>query len=530
MAINLKDTTTKSIKQNIIAFPAVSDNNLNSGYGILLFDANNVNVSCNIKDIRAKLLDNTVTGAKVSLHANDGTNFFSIAKNIPINTGGLYVGQTVSLIDESTAVWLSNAPLVPGQGEIQRLYAEVNSVGKGKTHFEVDYELFWQNSANPPTLNHNQRYVADVDVQAGNSFTLDLFESQNVSGSYNWSLSGTTSNISPTSGTVTFTNGHASINFTTSSVSSNEVCTFATSGNEFTSTITIQFNAGSVTVDSTAVGIGQNTQINYSSNTRNGTITVTGTVTVDIEAQGGAGGRGQWSSNDDAGGPGGQVIARYTLTAGTYYYFVGEGNKGVSGKAGAGGGSTDVRTTYANGSTFDRAGFLDTNSLNSRFIVAGGGGGSHGGQYGSWGDVNSPGAGGPTTTNTNSRGTNDGGHTATGASTSGAGTDGGSSMNNTYTQSGQFGHGGIPTSPSQTLSYTSTSTYTGYGWPNGGPGNTWAAGGGGGGWYGGATNWPNGGGGSNYVQSSGSATLVSTTTNAGEINTGVGFLKVTRVS
>ena len=80
MAINLKDETTKSIKQNIIGFPAVSDNNLNSGYGILLFDANNVNVSCNIKDIRAKLLDNTVSGAKVSLHANDGTNFFSIAK------------------------------------------------------------------------------------------------------------------------------------------------------------------------------------------------------------------------------------------------------------------------------------------------------------------------------------------------------------------------------------------------------------------------------------------------------------------
>ena len=128
MAINLKDTTTKSIKQNIIAFPAVSDSSMNSGYGILLFDANNSNVSCNIKDIRAKLLDNSVSGAKVSLHANDGTNFFSIAKNIPVNTGGLYIGQTVSLIDESTGIWLSNA-----SGEIQRLYAEVNSAGKGKT-------------------------------------------------------------------------------------------------------------------------------------------------------------------------------------------------------------------------------------------------------------------------------------------------------------------------------------------------------------------------------------------------------------
>ena len=244
MAINLKDTTTKSIKQNIIAFPAVSDNNLNSGYGILLFDANNVNVSCNIKDIRAKLLDNTVSGAKVSLHANDGFNYFTIAKNIPINSGGLYNGQTVSLIEESTAIWLSNAPLFPGAGEIQNLYAEVNSVGKGKTHFEVDYELFWQNSTNPPTLNHNQRYVqSTIDLSTPSTYTLDLFESQKVSGSYSWSLSGTTSNISPTSGTVTFTNGHGSIDFTVGSVTSTETCTFATSGNEFTSTLNLVYVA-----------------------------------------------------------------------------------------------------------------------------------------------------------------------------------------------------------------------------------------------------------------------------------------------
>jgi len=529
MAINLKDTTTKSIKQNIIAFPAVPDSSMNSGYGILLFDANNSNVSCNIKDIRAKLLDNSVSGAKVSLHANDGTNFFSIAKNIPVNnTGGLYVGQTVSLIDESTGIWLSNA-----SGEIQRLYAEVNSAGKGKTHFEVDYELFWQNSANPPTLNHSQRYVqSQIETTAPSSFTLELFESQKVSGSYSWSLSGTTSNISPTSGTVTFTNGHASINFTTSAVSSDEVCTFATSGNEFTSTITLKYSPGSVTVDSTPVGIGQNTQITYASNSRNGTITITGTVTVDLEAQGGAGGRGMWSGNNDPGGPGGQVIARYTLTAGTYYYFVGEGNKSVSGKAGAGGGSTDVRTTYSNGSTFDRTAFLNTNSLNSRIIVAGGGGGPHGGTYGYWGysGTNSPGAGGPTTTNTNSRGTNDGGYVATGASTSAAGQDGGASTSTQYTASGQFGHGGIQSAPLQTLSYSSTTNYSGWGWPNGGAGTTYSNGGGGGGWYGGATNWPNGGGGSNYVQSSGGATLVSTTTNAGEVQTGVGFLKVTRVA
>ena len=285
---------------------------------------------------------------------------------------------------------------------------------------------------------------------------------------------------------------------------------------------------GSLTVGSTTLSIGGSFTANYTGNM--GTFTVTGSVTVDLEAKGGAGGRGMWSTNNDPGGPGGHVKARFDLTAGTYYYFVGEGNKSVSGKAGAGGGSTDVRTSYPGGSTFSITDFMDNASLNSRIITAGGGGGAHGGTYGYWGYTNSPGAGGPSTTNTNSRGSNDSGHTATGASTSAGGSDGGASTSNTYTNSGTFGRGGLPPSPSQSFTYNSVHPYTGWGWPNGGPGNSWAAGGGGGGWYGGATNWPNGGGGSNYVQSSGGATLVSTTTNAGEVQTGNGTLVITLVS
>ena len=253
-------------------------------------------------------------------------------------------------------------------------------------------------------------------------------------------------------------------------------------------------------------------------------------ATVDIEAQGGAGGRGMWSSNNDPGAPGGHVKARFTLPIGTYYYFIGEGNKAVSGKGGAGGGSTDVRIAYPGGSTFSITNFMDNTSLNSRIITAGGGGGSHGGSYGYWGATNSPGAGGPTTTETNSRGSNDGGFVGTGASTSAAGQDGGSNMDNKYTASGSFGRGGVQSSPLQTLSYSSTSNYRGWGWPNGGSGTTWVSAGGGGGWYGGATNWPHGGGGSNYVQSSGSVTLVSTAINVGEVQTGNGLLNITLVS
>lgn len=498
MAINLKDPKLKSIKQNIIAFPGASYSTINSGNGILLFSADDPNVSCHIKDIRVNL-DNAVFGVKVGLNAYDGTDYFSIAKNIPVNTGAPYVGQTVSLINESSSIWLSN-----DAGEIQKLYAEVNSIGFGITNFEIDYELFWldrveveatgtlvtfttpgittwtapsnavsvdvvavggggggfgadsvdnggggggglgtgtlsisgggtysvavgaaglgggadggdsyfidastiaglggessqggttagagggfvgtgggnggnggtgagyggggggaggysgnggggangtsngnagasgagggggggaaghgggggggvgilgegangaggsgnadfgnggsggangqagdnsspygggdggaygggggggadgnrpnssggqgavaltwyqaaisinPNAPNPPTLDHNQRYVqSTINVAAPTTFTLDLFESQKVSGSYNWSLSGTTTSISPTSGTVTFTNGHGSIDFTVGTPSGTETCTFATAGNEFTSTFNL---------------------------------------------------------------------------------------------------------------------------------------------------------------------------------------------------------------------------------------------------------------------------------------------------
>lgn len=276
--------------------------------------------------------------------------------------------------------------------------------------------------------------------------------------------------------------------------------------------------------------IGQTVNLTYTGDM--GTFAIVGKqATVDIEAQGGAGGRGRWSNNNNPGAPGGHVKARFTLPVGTYYYFIGEGNKDVYGKGGAGGGSTDVRTSYPGGSTFSITDFMDNTSLNSRIITAGGGGGAHGGSYGYWsgGAGNSPGAGGPTTTETNSRGSNDGGFVGTGASTTAAGQDGGASMDNKYTANGQFGRGGIQPSPVHTVSYSSTSTYSGWGWPNGGSGTSWVSGGGGGGWYGGATNWPNGGGGSNYVQSSGSVTLVSTAINVGEVQTGNGLLNITLV-
>jgi hypothetical protein len=251
-----------------------------------------------------------------------------------------------------------------------------------------------------------------------------------------------------------------------------------------------------------------------------------GIVEARIEALGGSGGKGSWSNNNDPGGPGGAVIGIFKLSPGRYYYFIGEGDKTVPNIAGSGGGSTDIRTVYASGTTFNINDFLQIPSLNSRFIVAGGGGGAHGGaQYGAWGTTNSPGAGGPDRTTTNSRGNNDGGHVNTGANSTEFGLDGGSSIDTSnYTANGAYGRGGWPTNYINE-GYTASGGRSGKGWPNGGSGTQFANGGGGGGWYGGATNWPNGGGGSNYIQGiMGRVELLETIQNSGENNTGSGSL------
>jgi len=253
---------------------------------------------------------------------------------------------------------------------------------------------------------------------------------------------------------------------------------------------------------------------------------VSGSVTAEIEAYGGQGGRGRWSGNNDPGAPGGYVKGTFDLKEGRYYFFVGEGNKSVNSYAGSGGGSTDVRTNYPGGTNFSINDFMDNTSLNSRIITAGGGGGCHGGNYGFWGNSNSPGAGGPNKTNTNSRGSNDSGYVDTGADSNQPGQDGGGSQDDDYTGDGEFGRGGIqPNYPN--LGYNDDGNRAGWGWPNGGSGTTYANGGGGGGWYGGATNWPNAGGGSNFIQSNGPATLITTNNNDGEIQFGNGLLRIT---
>eukprot|EP00040_Diaphanoeca_grandis_P032154 m.194359 g.194359 ORF g.194359 m.194359 type:complete len:369 (+) comp32523_c0_seq1:150-1256(+) len=240
-------------------------------------------------------------------------------------------------------------------------------------------------------------------------------------------------------------------------------------------------------------------------------VTFTGSGAVRVTVAGAQGGNGRWSNTDKAGGPGGSVTAEIEVADGdSWYVFVAEDASEKLGLAGAGGGSSDIRTVWSMGANYTARGtefynaFLETASLDSRLVIGGGGGGAHGGGYGFWGDLTqSPGAGGPDRTFTNSLGGNDAGHVDTGATVDTFGLDGGSSQSFTYTGDGKYGMGGQPESGIMDGVYSTTSgTYTGMAWPNGGSGTRWANGGGGGGRYGGAGNWPNGGGGSNYAADS----------------------------
>jgi hypothetical protein len=359
-----------------------------------------------------------------------------------------------------------------------------------------------------------QNLVATDEV-GGNNVTFSIY-SGSVSG---LNLGSTGASPATYGGTpATNTNGTTSVTFRVT-----DNVTLATLDKTFS--IVVNIPPKTLTYNSSVYTSGDQFTINHS-RTEHIFSYVAG-LQVKFKLYGGAGGRGNWSSNDDPGGVGGFVEANITFNnAGTFYAYVGNGNTTSLSSAGSGGGSTDIRTTQASavGNVLNST-FISNfySSMSSALLVAGGGGGSHGGTYGGWGSANSPGSGGPTTSDTNSRGTNDSNYVATGASTTAAGQDGGASMSADYTADGVFGGGGTnsgSSAPARTAWNTAGANvgtnsfpHSGYAWPNGGTGSSWASGGGGGGYYGGATNWPNGGGGSNFIKSGTANFTISTISN-----------------
>ena len=243
-------------------------------------------------------------------------------------------------------------------------------------------------------------------------------------------------------------------------------------------------------------------------------------ATVRFQLYGGAGGRGKWNNNNTLGGKGGYVSVDITFSNNiTLYAYVGQGHDTISrtGCAGAGGGSTDIRTTQASsGGSVTNSTFISNfySGMSSALAVAGGGGGSHGGAQST--GSNYPGSGGPTTTQTHQ---SYGGTANSGASTSSGGVQHPTQGAVGFTVNGVFGGAGTTANSISRTDWAPGSLsalgflFSGYGWPNGGGGSSWAVGGGGGGYYGGASNWPNGGGGSNRTASSSGNYTITTNSN-----------------
>jgi hypothetical protein len=200
------------------------------------------------------------------------------------------------------------------------------------------------------------------------------------------------------------------------------------------------------------------------------------------------------------GGVGAQVAGNLAIVSGVLYAEVGVGGGGVHGLAYPGGGASDVRRCPAAASFCPGAG----SSLQSRVLVAGGGGGANffgdgGAAYDGFARVLAPqsavaGGSGTGTLSLGGRGGGGGGATAggaggAGAAAAGAGAPGG------LGQGGQGGYDGVRTS----------------GTGSGGGGGYFGGGGGGQGSDPTGLDGGGGGGGSSYVGTIGSATIATAT-------------------
>ena len=122
------------------------------------------------------------------------------------------------------------------------------------------------------------------------------------------------------------------------------------------------------------------------------TLKVSGTGYLLVEAAGAEGGNGIFSGSNDPGAPGGVIRSKIPIdikVPQTLYAFVAERTFVPTSNnrlAGAGGGSTDLRSYYTGSLTSVTSAtflnkFLEKQSLDSRWIVGGGGGGAHGDHY-----------------------------------------------------------------------------------------------------------------------------------------------------
>lgn len=237
MAINLANPIFVG-KGGVNYFPG--GDAINSGHGIRVFEAH-PSVDCLIENVRFHVIDDLATDdITVSLYGSANGSYTAIASNVSLRYNSqLFVGGTISVIDESTSIWIAGSTA----GCFDSLYAKVNDAGLGKVQVIIDYEIFSSSTtyggnqtpdyADTVDQTDNGLYMVENTTAAGKFeiFDNDLIGTSNQS----WTASGTAASyISPSSGSISLVNGYGGVTFNTSS----------TGGATYTGTLTNSTTGG----------------------------------------------------------------------------------------------------------------------------------------------------------------------------------------------------------------------------------------------------------------------------------------------
>jgi hypothetical protein len=391
MAINTLSPASVQ-KNSLMLYPAGS---ATSDYGILVYDNSNTNVATKIENVRFHLLVPDTEDVKVSLYTkNPASQYFAIAENIPLKDITEYVGATVTIIDESTPIWLSNV-----SGQAHQLFARVSDQGEGKVQVIIDYEIFSDLSTMPiGTSDHNalSATASNLIIPDTQTKTWKVYKNNGPStgDTVTWSVSGPAATyLTPTSGTINLTNGVGSVDITASGNGSNTYLgtLTATSGSLQATTTVEVAEAGLYSFSSFTFTNGTQTGrpgpslsnllaaydtvtypwLNDTANFNVGTNTagiqewtVPQTASYTIEAIGARGAKSGTNIGDGLGSYGARIIGTFSLTQGDIV-------KIAVGQAGKNGNAISRDHPGGGGGTFVWINDPPSNPL----VIAGGGGG-----------------------------------------------------------------------------------------------------------------------------------------------------------
>ena len=386
MAINTL-TPLSVEKQSLMLYPAGTSA---GDYGMLVYNNSNANIATKIENVRFNLLVPNTSDVKVSLYTNNPAGqYYAIAQDIVLATLN-NKHDTITIIDESTPIWLSNV-----SGQAHQLYAKVTTAGEGKVQVIIDYEVY-SDLSNMPTSNSTHHALSSTAstfaIPESSTVAWTVYANFMQSGTVSWTASGTgASYITPTSGTINVTNGIGTVNLTGQSVSNNvytgtltatsgslqATTTFEVATADLFSFTSFTFTNGTQTGRpgpslSNLLAAYDTTTYSWLNDTANFNITNTGiqewTVPADasytIEAIGARGAKSGTNLGDGLGSYGARIIGTFSLTKGQVV-------KIAVGQAGKNGSAISRDYPGGGGGTFVWINGPPSNPL----VIAGGGGG-----------------------------------------------------------------------------------------------------------------------------------------------------------